>query len=410
MRNKILILLLFIIKLGYSQSVPELELELRQTVISDLDKIKSICDKIFTLDKYNETATYFLIESYKCQSFDSPEDMFFAGGKSKGNKGIDYTDSINAFFDNLIREDKLNPEPYILQAKILHARSENLDSAKISLLETAVSLDKNNIQGNYLLGLGYYNAFNKEINDSTSIIHPNDYASNSFDYLKIVYQNDSKSRMVLSYPLIQLANYIDKPDNDLDNYNQTTHEYYFPLQSFGEIPNNWQTDYTVNLIRELDLAEFVVSWYSGQLKAMDEPVLKDIQNGEVYRFTWLRTFHNPITIRLTKKENEINLTWKQCDGAGGYSPGKLTIDKSKKLSQNDWETFLNMLREIDYWNLPTNEPDVMGCDGAQWILEGVNEGRYHVVDRWTPRNTDFSKVCMYLLDLTNLKIKEKEKY
>lgn len=409
MRNKILILLLFIVKFGYSQSVPELEQELRHTVISDLNKIKNICDKIFTLDKYNETATYFLIESYKSQSFDSPEEMFFAGGKSQGNKGIDYTDTINAFFDNLIREDKSNPEPYILQAKILYARSENLDSVKISLLETAVNLDKNNIQGNYLLGLDYYNAFNKEINDSTSNDSPIDYASKSFDYLKIVYQNDSTARLILAYPLIQLANFLDVTDN-YGIKNQANDKQYFPLLPFGEIPDNWQTDYTVNLIRELDLADFVVSWYSGQLEAMEEPVLINIQNEEVYRFTWLRTFHNPIAIRVSKNENEITLTWKSCDGAGGYAPGKLIIDKSKKLSQNEWETFLKMLKDIDYWNLPTNEPDVMGCDGAQWILEGVNNGEYHVVDRWTPRNTDFSEVCMYLLDLTSLKIKEKEKY
>ena len=38
----------------------------------------------------------------------------------------------------------------------------------------------------------------------------------------------------------------------------------------------------------------------------------------------------------------------------------------------------------------------------EWILEGVSEGRYHAVDRWTPRDGDFREACIYLLELAGV--------
>jgi len=42
-------------------------------------------------------------------------------------------------------------------------------------------------------------------------------------------------------------------------------------------------------------------WYSGQLKALDEPsLLAEARNTSTqsYRFLWLRSFHHPIAVRL----------------------------------------------------------------------------------------------------------------
>jgi hypothetical protein len=50
------------------------------------------------------------------------------------------------------------------------------------------------------------------------------------------------------------------------------------------------------------------------------------------------------------------------------------------------------LRELHFGDLPTRAPSVngpdgttaIGVDGAQSIVEGVKQGKYHVVDRWSP--------------------------
>jgi len=50
----------------------------------------------------------------------------------------------------------------------------------------------------------------------------------------------------------------------------------------------------------------------------------------------------------------------------------------------------------------------MGTDGAQWILEGKEHGKYHVVDRWS--GGEIENVCKQLIQHTDLKIKEDDIY
>ncbi|MGE9311089.1 hypothetical protein ACLOAU_05565 [Niabella sp. CJ426] len=175
--------------------------------------------------------------------------------------------------------------------------------------------------------------------------------------------------------------------------------FYFPLNLFSDTSRN------------VSLDSFVVKWYSEQLFALREPVIYlDKSQKEIYRFTWLRTFHNPVAIRIEKHGDQYFLCWKLSDGAGGYKPGKLTIDQHKKLDKQTWDAFVKKLSEIDFWKLPTNQND-RGLDGSEWILEGKSENNYHVVNRWTPnKNNGYYECCNFLLGLTDLKIKDREKY
>lgn len=58
----------------------------------------------------------------------------------------------------------------------------------------------------------------------------------------------------------------------------------------------------------------------------------------------------------------------------------------------------DLMQEAGFWNLPTTEQDTPGVvhvDGAQWIFEGVENGRYHMVDRWHPDGI-YKKLCLQL--------------
>ena len=71
---------------------------------------------------------------------------------------------------------------------------------------------------------------------------------------------------------------------------------------------------------------------------------------------------------------------------------------------------MKQLTKIDFWGMDTNEK-VMGNDGAQWVLEGKLDKKYHVVNRWTPNSSsNYYKCCDFLIGLTDLKIKPNEKY
>ena len=175
---------------------------------------------------------------------------------------------------------------------------------------------------------------------------------------------------------------------------------YFPLTFFKERNSYVGSD------------TFLVTWYSRQLYALKEPVLFSLKSeNEVYRFTWLRTFDNPIAIRMEKQDDTYKLYWKVCDGAGGYEPGNLIIDETTDVTEEVWNSFIKMIKRLDFWDMEPLDSTFDGLDGSQWILEGKNYYYYRVVDRWSPYGKNmYSRCCKFLLDLTNLDISEDKIY
>lgn len=159
------------------------------------------------------------------------------------------------------------------------------------------------------------------------------------------------------------------------------------------------------------LSSFPALWYSEHLAAMGETALAPVsdQPSEVYRFLWLRTFDQPVAIRLQTAGGVRTLFVKQLNGAGGYDPGVLVVNRTIEIGAEDWDRFLRLLVEADYWRRPTADRSVDGLDGARWVLEAVKDGRYHIVDRWSPDQASSSRAdlrfrdaCLFLLELSGL--------
>lgn len=142
-------------------------------------------------------------------------------------------------------------------------------------------------------------------------------------------------------------------------------------------------------------------WYGKFLKAFKEKPLFETSNKEleIYRFTWLRTFHHPVVIKIEKQKDKVSISFKELDGLGGYKPGKIINNEKNSMGKENWCKFIKLLNETDYWQMKTQD-DVLGEDGASWILEGVKENRYHVVDRWSPSGGKYREACVYLLKLS----------
>lgn len=156
---------------------------------------------------------------------------------------------------------------------------------------------------------------------------------------------------------------------------------------------------------------FKARWYSDQLRALEEPSLLQEANKQSYRFVWLRTFHHPVAVRLDiMSDGTGKLTVKIANGAGGYKPGKLIENTTAVLTQKQTDKFLEQVRDVGFWELPSFEK-TSGCDGAEWIIEGVKDGKYHVVDRWTPSKGPIRELGMTLaFDFAQLKIPKDELY
>ena len=150
--------------------------------------------------------------------------------------------------------------------------------------------------------------------------------------------------------------------------------------------------------------EFRRQWYSVHLRAMSEASLScGIEKSVTsYRFTWLRTFHHPIAVRVTNSTGVTCLVAVELDGAGGYAPGGVKNRVQKTLTPEQWAEIQNAIEASDFWSEATQDPARTGFDGAQWVVEGERNESYHVVDRWSPEQGTQRDLGTLFLNLSGL--------
>ena len=225
-----------------------------------------------------------------------------------------------------------------------------------------------------------------------------------------------------------------------------THEYIYPENVNISNANGEPVDslsfffplklnYKDSLIKT-DLDTFDLMRYSSQLFPSKEPILFNYYLGhEIYRFIWLQSFDNPIILTLNKKADDIWLTIKKLDRQPEYiatqviqfvyppkagkpydstkkidldkypirqpnRKAKLAVNRTKKLSEAEWNEFERILARVGYWEMsPTQR--IIGIDGSQWIIEAHAEHKYWIVDRWSPED-DYKEAGLYLINLSGL--------
>jgi hypothetical protein len=178
---------------------------------------------------------------------------------------------------------------------------------------------------------------------------------------------------------------------------------YFPEAAFGDQKKS---------------NDFIVEWYSQQLKALQEPSLWETSKsikGQVYRFLWLRSFNHPVVVRLNVNDDGTGtLVTKVGDGQGGYPPGKLIENRTQDLSKQQTQRFLDEVKELKYWDLPSREetnPEVVNLDGARWVVEAVRRVNYKIVDRWSPEKGPIKTLGLTMtIELAGMKLLYQEVY
>jgi hypothetical protein len=160
------------------------------------------------------------------------------------------------------------------------------------------------------------------------------------------------------------------------------------------------------------------SWYAMHLKALHEPSLWEMAQdpkAEAHRFLWLRSFHHPIAVRLVVRSSGSGwMHTRMTSGKGGYGPGRIIHSGVFWLTKTKTQSFLAAMDGLSFWNLPTlpvADERRVGLDGAQWIVEGVKDGQYHVVDRFSPGPANpVREIGMLALKLGRMKIRSAEVY
>lgn len=386
MRVFLTIIFTFLVLSSFSQTIKEREKDLDAYMRGTTWKTKTKqAWELLTMDKYNETAIRYLLRVY--------------------NANLE-RDSVSIFFEDLINNNNEDITPYLLRIKF--SNYEGLTAKKrIEYLVKAYQLDSSNIQIDSLLGRLCYHEFNNHFKDDLKRNDETDfYARTSLTCFNRLCELDKRFQDNLKYPLIQLSFYLNDSisKEKYEKFKQSL--YYFPVTRFADLPPDWETDKKIDVIDNPLFAK--LERYSQFLSAMNESILFNAESAKVFRFIWLRTFHNPVVIGLRNEKDRITLYWKVCDGMGGYDPGFIVVNQSKELTLTEWNEFSDKINAMNFWNVSSRGTGISGIDGSVWILEGKDSEKYQVVESWNGMGLE--ETCMFLLNLTDLKIKEDEIY
>ncbi len=165
----------------------------------------------------------------------------------------------------------------------------------------------------------------------------------------------------------------------------TAHDYYFASGTLSGADKHGDS--------------FERAWYSSHLTVMGEPSLSCGTPGTVYRFTWLRTFHHPVAVRVVEEDGRAVLYAVELDGAGGYKPGKVLRRTQRTLSADEFVGLKQAFADAHLDALPVAGA-TMGRDGAQWIIETTNGAQGQRVVRWSPQDGAAQDLGLRLLALS----------
>jgi hypothetical protein len=152
-------------------------------------------------------------------------------------------------------------------------------------------------------------------------------------------------------------------------------------------------------------ANFMTCWYSSAMHQLGETPLwpPSSDNEKTYRFTYLGAFTGTKAVALTvlpDGKGQIKMTSLQ------NSHDKAKSEQTLTVSNDRVSEFLTKLDQAHFWEMPT-ESQHRGFDGAEWIMEGVQSGTYHIAVRWcpdsykpSPQDAAFAAAARFLLQLS----------
>jgi hypothetical protein len=126
------------------------------------------------------------------------------------------------------------------------------------------------------------------------------------------------------------------------------------------------------------------------LKRMKEPSLRTRYKYDAstsIRWTWLRSFHAPISVRITKSSGRnAFLTVTELTGKVWGDPGSISSRKTMPLSDVDWQKILAWSTAKEFWASLTSDEQasMLIRDGSIWVLEYSTPKQYELLTLPSP--------------------------
>jgi hypothetical protein len=151
-----------------------------------------------------------------------------------------------------------------------------------------------------------------------------------------------------------------------------------------------------------DARDFRVHWFSRELHALEEKPLwpPASENERTYRITVLPALTGPESVTLNVAlDGAGQIEFRSADARHQH----MSAEKPLPISPQQAIDFSSSLDRIQFLKMPT-EVTQSGFDGADWIVEVVQDGKYHVVLRWCPGKTPLGELGRNLFMLAGHKM------
>ena len=186
---------------------------------------------------------------------------------------------------------------------------------------------------------------------------------------------------------------------------------YIPIKYFPQYTWEVNKDSLIEKILPNQFDTSAVKLFTEFLIKANEPILFNQETtSEIYRFVWLRTFDEPIIIRLDRKNNIYKITWKIFEGKAGYGIEGVKMHNKRALTSEEWFKFIDLLNSSTFGKKSFSRNIMPPEDGSEWLLERINKKVYCAASANSPSKGPFYSACMYLIELTNITLNERDKY
>jgi hypothetical protein len=390
----LIIIIALMMSCSHTNQINKLENKLIDEEITS-KRSRELVGEILAIDKYNVKATKRLIDYYWHKN---------------------YLDSTNIHFNNLLLENSNDTQAYLFTSENRYEYFSLNDTNRIIVLKKGLSIDSNCQNINYKLGIYYYQLFIWKFKEDSTNILLDYYAKSSQYYFDKLINIKSPLYEVAKYPLIQVTSYL--KDTTKTNYYEKLKPYttsnYFHLDKFVdsqlefEYYKNWKYDYTKNIYEPVIHDYSWITSYSNVLKSLDEPNIFEINSDKVFRLSfsesiWKNEYH---IIRFEDKSDSIFISWKTYNRNSTTDEIIISQNEVKILSTKEWNSFENLINDIDFWNMENIFEGVL--DGTSWILEGKIGEKYNSVRRISPsQETKFYQLCLFLINKTDIELNSK---
>lgn len=151
------------------------------------------------------------------------------------------------------------------------------------------------------------------------------------------------------------------------------------------------------------------SYYTRYLAAMKEPsLMPQPKSADAFalRFTWLRSFHDPIAVRIWRDGDQYRIRAVRLARQQDYRPGPPTNDATRPLTKVELAEIQRMTKANDLWK-PLNEQELLATgasgDGSQWIFERLNQRDYSMLDLWSPTGYGIEEYKKHGVDVSKIR-------